>query len=96
VVEFESTAPGWSAQLRLAVFQVTAAKFRCAALDIALLSACVEIDQRELGALAALTRFDGHDVLVVIGADFQFRNRAGVVVTLQLFALIGIFIIIVR
>jgi hypothetical protein len=41
-----------------------------AALDIALLSACVEIDQRELGALAAFTRFDGDDVLVVFGTDF--------------------------
>ena len=65
-------------------------------LDVTLLSACVEIDQRKLGALAAFTGFDGHDVLVVFGADFQFCNRAGVVVTLQLFALIGILIIIVR
>lgn len=77
-------------------FQVTAADFRVCNLDVALLSACVDKDQSELGALVALTRFDGHDVLVVFGADFQFRNRAGVLVTFQLFAFTGVLIIIVR
>jgi hypothetical protein len=83
-------------RLEAVPFQIRAAPiFLSRVLDVTLLSACVEVDQRELGALAAFTGFDGHDVLVVFGADFQFRNRAGVLVTFQLFALIGVLIIIV-
>ncbi len=55
-------------------------------LDIALLAASVHVHQRESCAAAAIVRFNGDHVLVVLGPDFEFGYRAGVVAfTLHLF-----------
>ncbi len=62
-------------------------------LDIALLTASMNVDESERGAAVALHRFDRDYVLIVLRANFQLSDRTGVVA----FALesFGFFVIVV-
>src|ERR1700733_5463092 len=66
--------------------QIATSPGRGAGLNLAALSAGVDVDQRESRSFAAVVRFDGHVVLVVFSAHFQFGYRTTIVsIALQLF-----------
>src|SRR6478672_7993308 len=63
--------------------------------DVALFSASVNVNQREMRSLS-VAGLNGNDALVVFRSNFQLGHRAGVLIALQLLALTRVFVIIVH
>jgi len=54
-------------------------------LNVAHLAARVNVHQREVRSLLTFGRFDRHNMLVALGSNLQFGNRARILIALQFF-----------